>query len=30
MEGDKLEKVMFDFVNGDFDVLIATTIRIWT
>ena len=26
MEGDKLEKVMFDFVNGDFDVLIATTI----
>ncbi len=26
MEGDKLEKVMFDFVNGDFDVLVATTI----
>ena len=26
MEGDRLEKVMFDFVNGDFDVLIATTI----
>ena len=26
MEGDKLEKVMFDFINGDFDVLIATTI----
>lgn len=26
MEGDKLENVMFDFVNGDFDVLIATTI----
>jgi transcription-repair coupling factor (superfamily II helicase) len=26
MEGDKLEKVMLDFVNGDFDVLIATTI----
>jgi len=26
MEGTKLEKVMFDFVNGDFDVLIATTI----
>lgn len=26
MDGDKLEKVMFDFVNGDYDVLIATTI----
>ena len=26
MDGDKLEKVMFDFINGDFDVLIATTI----
>ncbi len=26
MEGDKLEKVMFDFINGDYDVLIATTI----
>jgi transcription-repair coupling factor (superfamily II helicase) len=26
LEGDKLEKVMFDFINGDFDVLIATTI----
>ncbi len=26
MEGDKLEKVMFDFVNGDYDVLVATTI----
>lgn len=26
MEGDKLEKVMFDFINGDFDILIATTI----
>ena len=26
MEGDRLEKVMFDFVNGDFDVLVATTI----
>jgi transcription-repair coupling factor (superfamily II helicase) len=26
MDGSKLEKVMFDFVNGDFDVLIATTI----
>lgn len=26
MEGDKLEKVMLDFINGDFDVLIATTI----
>jgi len=26
MEGDKLEKVMFDFINGDFDVLIGTTI----
>jgi len=26
MEGDKLEKVMFGFVNGDFDVLVATTI----
>ncbi len=26
MEGDRLEKVMFDFINGDFDVLIATTI----
>jgi len=26
MEGDKLEKVMFDFVNGDFDVLVSTTI----
>lgn len=26
MEGDKLEKVMLNFVNGDSDVLIATTI----
>ena len=26
MEGDKLEKVMLDFINGEFDVLIATTI----
>jgi transcription-repair coupling factor (superfamily II helicase) len=26
MEGNKLEKVMLDFVNGDFDVLVATTI----
>ncbi|MCE1198392.1 MAG: transcription-repair coupling factor [Marinilabiliales bacterium] len=26
MDGEKLEKVMFDFINGDFDVLIATTI----
>jgi transcription-repair coupling factor (superfamily II helicase) len=26
MDGNKLEKVMFDFVNGDYDVLIATTI----
>ncbi|MDB4582225.1 transcription-repair coupling factor [Draconibacterium sp.] len=26
MEGSKLEKVMLDFINGNFDVLIATTI----
>lgn len=26
MEGPKLEKVMLDFINGHFDVLIATTI----
>ena len=26
MDGEKLEKVMFDFVNGDYDVLISTTI----
>ncbi len=26
MEGNKLEKVMLDFVNGEFDVLVATTI----
>lgn len=26
MDGHKLEKVMLDFINGDFDVLIATTI----
>ncbi len=26
MEGPKLEKVMLDFINGKFDVLIATTI----
>ena len=26
MEGDKLENVMMDFINGEFDVLIATTI----
>ncbi len=26
MEGPKLEKVMLDFVNGNFDVLVATTI----
>jgi len=26
MEGEKLEKLMMDFINGEFDVLIATTI----
>ena len=26
MEGEKLEKVMMDFINGEFDVLISTTI----
>lgn len=26
MEGEKLEKVMLDFINGDYDVLISTTI----
>jgi transcription-repair coupling factor (superfamily II helicase) len=26
MEGQKLEKLMMDFINGEFDVLIATTI----
>ncbi len=26
MEGPKLEKIMIDFINGDYDVLIATTI----
>jgi transcription-repair coupling factor (superfamily II helicase) len=26
MEGPKLEKVMLDFINGDYDVLVATTI----
>ena len=26
MEGEKLEKIMLDFINGDYDVLIATTI----
>ncbi|GET20987.1 transcription-repair coupling factor [Prolixibacter denitrificans] len=26
MEGSQLEKVMLDFINGEFDVLIATTI----
>ncbi len=26
MEGRKLEQIMFDFINGDYDVLIATTI----
>lgn len=26
MEGDKLEKVMLDFVEGNYDVLVATTI----
>jgi transcription-repair coupling factor (superfamily II helicase) len=26
MEGAQLEKVMLDFINGDFDVLVATTI----
>jgi len=26
MEGRKVENIMFDFVNGDYDVLIATTI----
>jgi transcription-repair coupling factor (superfamily II helicase) len=26
MDGPKLEKVMLDFINGEFDVLIATTI----
>ena len=26
MEGPKLEKVMLDFINGNYDILIATTI----
>ena len=26
MEGEKLEKLMMDFINGEFDVLVATTI----
>jgi transcription-repair coupling factor (superfamily II helicase) len=26
MDGPSLEKIMFDFINGDYDVLIATTI----
>jgi transcription-repair coupling factor (superfamily II helicase) len=26
MEGSKLEKIMVDFINGDYDVLVATTI----
>lgn len=26
MEGDKLEEVMLNFINGDYDVLVATTI----
>lgn len=26
MEGPKLEKIMLDFINGNFDVLVATTI----
>ncbi len=26
MEGSKLERVMIDFINGDYDVLVATTI----
>jgi transcription-repair coupling factor (superfamily II helicase) len=26
MEGEKLEKIMLDFINGDYDVLISTTI----
>jgi transcription-repair coupling factor (superfamily II helicase) len=26
MEGAKLEKLMLDFIDGDFGVLIATTI----
>ena len=26
MEGAKLEKIMFDFINGDYDVLLCTTI----
>jgi len=26
MEGQKLEKVMLDFIDGDYDVLLATTI----
>jgi len=26
MDGPTLEKIMFDFINGDYDVLIATTI----
>ncbi|WP_430935954.1 transcription-repair coupling factor [Saccharicrinis sp. 156] len=26
MEGQRLEKIMLDFINGDYDVLIATTI----
>ena len=26
LEGDKLEQVMMDFVDGEFDVLVATTI----
>ena len=26
MEGRRLEKIMIDFINGDYDVLLATTI----
>ena len=26
MDGDKLEKIMLDFINGDYDVLLCTTI----
>ena len=26
LEGQKLEKIMIDFINGDYDVLVATTI----
>ena len=26
MDGEKLEQIMLDFVNGEYDVLLATTI----